>query len=352
MPQIRPRIRPLFPPLFPPLLRPRSRSLLRPLAAAAALSLAALGALSPAHAADAGRPVTLIVPFAAGGGVDGMGRLLAERLRADMPQGVVVENKPGASGMLGAQAVLRSAPDGTTLLLGSAGETAINPLVFKGKMQYQPDKDLVPIALIARVPNVLLANPKLPVANVEQLVAYGRAHPDKLTYATSGVGNPQHLNGELLQSLAGIKMVHVPYKGASAQLVDVASGSVDLTFVSLAGALPFIQSGKVKPLAVTSAKRASFAPDIPAIAETAGLKDYALENWFGVFVAAGTPSAVQQKLADAINRALRDEKFVASIRELGGEVQPMSQAEFSAFIKAQTGVFAKVVADGHITAEN
>ncbi len=324
---------------------------IRILAAAAALTIAAS---SPLHAADlpANRPITLIVPFAAGGGVDGMGRLLAERLRSELPQGVVVENKPGASGMLGAAAVVRAAPDGATLLLGSAGETAINPLVFKTKMQYQPDKDLAPIALIARVPNVLVANPKLPVASVEQLVAYGRAHPDKLTYATSGVGNPQHLNGELLQSLAGIKMVHVPYKGAAAQLVDVAAGSVDLTFVSLAGALPFIKSGKVKPLAVTSAKRASFAPDIPALAEYAPLKDYALENWFGVFVPAGTPPQVQQKLAAAIDRALKDEKFVASIRELGGEVQPMSQDAFRAFIKAQTAVFAKVVADGNITAEN
>lgn len=324
---------------------------IRILAAAAALAFAAS---SPLHAADlpANRPITLIVPFAAGGGVDGMGRLLAERLRSELPQGVVVENKPGASGMLGAAAVVRAAPDGATLLLGSAGETAINPLVFKTKMQYQPEKDLAPVALIARVPNVLVANPKLPVASVEQLVAYGRAHPDKLTYATSGVGNPQHLNGELLQSLAGIKMVHVPYKGAAAQLVDVAAGSVDLTFVSLAGALPFIKSGKVKPLAVTSAKRASFAPDIPALAEYAPLKGYALENWFGVFVPAGTPLQVQQKLAAAIGRALKDEKFVASIRELGGEVQPMSQDEFRAFIKAQTAVFAKVVADGNITAEN
>ena len=324
---------------------------IRTLAAAAALAFAAS---SPLHAADlpANRPITLIVPFAAGGGVDGMGRLLAERLRSELPQGVVVENKPGASGMLGATAVVRAAPDGATLLLGSAGETAINPLVFKTKMQYQPEKDLAPVALIARVPHVLVANPKLPVASVEQLVAYGRAHPDKLTYATSGVGNPQHLNGELLQSLAGIKMVHVPYKGAAAQLVDVAAGSVDLTFVSLAGALPFIKSGKVKPLAVTSAKRASFAPDIPALAEYAPLKDYALENWFGVFVPAGTPPQVQQKLAAAIGRALKDEKFVASIRELGGEVQPMSQDDFRAFIKAQTAVFAKVVADGNITAEN
>ncbi|WP_312996865.1 tripartite tricarboxylate transporter substrate binding protein [Achromobacter animicus] len=324
---------------------------IRTLAAAAALALAAS---TPLQAADlpGNRPITLIVPFAAGGGVDGMGRLLAERLRSELPQGVVVENKPGASGMLGATAVVRSAPDGATLLLGSAGETAINPLVFKSKMQYQPEKDLAPVALIARVPNVLVANPKLPVANVEQLVAYGRAHPDKLTYATSGVGNPQHLNGELLQSLAGIKMVHVPYKGAAAQLVDVAAGSVDLTFVSLAGALPFIKSGKVKPLAVTSAKRASFAPDIPALAEYAPLKDYALENWFGVFVPANTPPEVQQKLAAAIDRSLKDEKFVASIRELGGEVQPMSQDAFRAFIKAQTAVFAKVVADGNITAEN
>ncbi|WP_313700589.1 tripartite tricarboxylate transporter substrate binding protein [Achromobacter sp.] len=324
---------------------------IRTLAAAAALALAAS---TPLHAADlpANRPITLIVPFAAGGGVDGMGRLLAERLRSELPQGVVVENRPGASGMLGATAVVRSAPDGATLLLGSAGETAINPLVFKSKMQYQPEKDLAPVALIARVPNVLVANPKLPVANVEELVAYGRAHPDKLTYATSGVGNPQHLNGELLQSLAGIKMVHVPYKGAAAQLVDVAAGSVDLTFVSLAGALPFIKSGKVKPLAVTSAKRASFAPDIPALAEYAPLKDYALENWFGVFVPANTPPEVQQKLAAAIDRSLKDEKFVASIRELGGEVQPMSQDAFRAFIKAQTAVFAKVVADGNITAEN
>ncbi|EFF73532.1 Bug family tripartite tricarboxylate transporter substrate binding protein [Achromobacter piechaudii] len=321
-------------------------------ASALALSLATAVPATSAWAADASRPVSLIVPFAAGGGVDGMGRLLAERLRSEMPQGVVVENKPGASGMLGAQTVVRSTPDGTTLLLGSAGETAINPLVFKSKMQYQPEQDLVPIALIARVPNVLVANPKLPVADVKELVAYGRAHPDKLTYATSGVGNPQHLNGELLQSLAGIKMVHVPYKGASAQLVDVAAGSVDLTFVSLAGALPFIKSGKVKPLAVTSAKRASFAPDIPAVAEYAPLKDYALENWFGVFVAKGTPPEVQQKLAAAIDRSLHDEKFVASIRELGGEVQPMSQDEFRAFIKAQTAVFAKVVADGHIMADN
>ncbi len=310
--------------------------------------------MTAANAADAypSRPITIVVPFAAGGGVDGMGRLLAEKLRTELSQGVVVENKPGASGMLGAQAVVRAAPDGYTLLLGSAGETAINPLVFKNKMMYSPQKDLSAVTLVARVPNVLVANPNLPVSNVEQLLAYGRANPDKLTYASSGVGNPQHLNGELLQSLAGIKMVHVPYKGASAQLVDVASGNVDLTFVSLAGALPFIQSGKVKPLAVTSAKRASFAPDIPALAETPALKTYALENWFGIFVPAATPADVQEKLNGAIRRALQDEKLVAGLRELGGEAAPMSQAEFRTFITGQTATFEKIVTDGKITAEN
>jgi tripartite-type tricarboxylate transporter receptor subunit TctC len=298
------------------------------------------------------RPITIIVPFAAGGGVDIMGRLLGEKLRAELNQGVIVENKPGASGMLGAQTVVRAPPDGYTILLGSAGETAINPYVFREKMQYSPQRDLAPISLVARVPNVLLANPNLPIKNVEQLVAYGRANPGKLTYATSGIGNPQHLNGELLQSLAGIKMVHVPYKGASAQLVDVASGNVDLTFVSLSGALPFIKNGKVIPLAVTSKTRASFAPDIPALAEYPPIKAYALDNWFGIFVPVHTPPEVQARLNQALVHVLQDPALVASLREQGGESAPMSQAEFRDFLAGQYEVFAKIVNDAHITAEN
>ena len=222
------------------------------------------------------------MPFSAGGGVDAIARLLAEKLRDTLKQNIVVENKPGASGMLGAQYVAKAAPDGT-LLLGSAGETAINPYVYKGRMLYSPEKDLAPVTLVTRVPNVLVAGPSLQASSVAELVERARAKPGALTYATSGVGNPQHLNGELLQSLAGITMVHVPYKGASGQLADVASGNVDMTFVSYAGAAPFIQGGRVKALAVTSATRASFARDIPAIAETPGLSAYALENWFGLY---------------------------------------------------------------------
>ena len=225
-------------------------------ALAALLSSAAVFAADPALAQEyPARTITIVVPFSAGGGVDAMARLLAEHLRGTLNQTIVVENKPGASGMLGAQAVAKAAPDGYTLLLGSAGETAINPFVYKARMQYSPQKDLAPITAITLVPNVLVANPALPVKNIEELVTYAKKNPGKLSYATSGVGNPQHLNGELFSSLAGIQMIHVPYKGAAGQLVDVAGGNVDLSFVSLAGAAPFIKGGRLKALAVTSGKR-------------------------------------------------------------------------------------------------
>ena len=217
-------------------------------------------------------------------------------------------------------------------------------------MQYQPEKDLAPISLVTRVPNVLLASPTLPVKNVEELVTYAKAHPG-VTYGTSGVGNPQHLNGELLASLAGVKLSHVPYKGASAQLVDVASGNVNLTFVSMAGALPFIKGGRVKPLAVTSAKRASFAPYIPAIAEYAPLAAYTLENWFGLFAPAGTPADVQVKLNSVVNQVLRDPEVIRLLQEQGGEATPMTQDAFRDFIKTQTAQYARIVKSANITAE-
>lgn len=295
------------------------------------------------------RPITIVVPFSAGGGVDAVARLLGDRMRVALKQSVVIENKGGASGMLGAAAVAKAAPDGYTLLMGSAGETAINPLIYK-QMQYRPEKDLAPISLVTRVPNVLLASPTLPVKNVEELVAYAKAHPG-VTYATSGVGNPQHLNGELFASLAGVKMNHVPYKGASAQLVDVVAGNVNLTFVSMAGALPFIKAGRVKPLAVTSAKRATFAPDVPAIAEYAPLAAYSLENWFGLFAPAGTPADIQAKLNSVVNQLLKDPETIKLLQDQGGEAAPMTQDAFRDFIKTQTEQYARIVRSANITAE-
>jgi tripartite-type tricarboxylate transporter receptor subunit TctC len=314
--------------------------------------LAAWGLAPAAHAQDyPSKTITLVVPFSAGGGVDTVARLLAEKLRATLKQNVIVDNKAGGSGMIGALAVTKAAPDGHTLLLGSAGETAINAFVYKNKMQYQPAKDLAPITLVTRVPNVLVATPNFPASSIEELVAYAKKNPGKVSYSSSGVGNPQHLNGELLEELAGIHMVHVPYKGASGQIVDVVSGNVELTFVSYTAAKGFIKDGKVKALGVTSAKRASFDPSLPAIAEYKPLAKYQLENWFGLFAPAGTPEAIVQKLNAAVTQALKDPELAKRLQDQGGEPAPMTAQQFRDFIKTESAQFQRIVDIAKITAE-
>jgi tripartite-type tricarboxylate transporter receptor subunit TctC len=327
----------------------KRRQLSAQLLLAAVLSL---GISQPAQAQEfPSKPITIVVPFAPGGGVDIVARLLAEKLRPALGATVVVDNKPGASGMLGAQAVVKAAPDGHTLLLGSAGETAINAYVFKGKMQYSPSKDLAPITLVTRIPNVLVLRPDFPAKNVEEFLAHAKKNPGKLSYSTSGVGNPQHLNGELLEELAGLHMVHIPYRGASGQLVDVTSGVVDMTFVSYTAARSFIQSGKVKAIAVTSAKRASFAPELPALAETKQLSKYQLENWFGMFAPAGTPAPVINKINTAVTAVLRDPELAKRLRDQGGEPAPMTAQQFADFIKAESLQFERIVQTAKIVAE-
>lgn len=321
----------------------------------AAFALSTLTMLMhPASAQGAypGKPVTIIVPFSAGGGVDVMTRLLAEKLRASLGQTIVVDNKAGGSGMIGTLAVVRAPADGYTLLMATAGETAINPHVHKAKMQYAPQKDLAPVTLVVKVPNVLVVNPALPIRSMAELLAYGKANPGKLNYGTSGIGNPQHLAGELLSRTAGVPMTHVPYRGASNQLTDVAGGSIDMTFVSLAGAKPFIKDGRVRALGMTSAVRTPMAQDIPAIAETAGLKGYALENWFGLFAPAATPAPVVQKLNDAVRAALKDPDLIKRLQELGGDPSGLDPAAFGAFVKAESDKFKKIVDDAGITPEN
>ncbi len=297
------------------------------------------------------KTITIVVPFSAGGGVDTIARLLAEKLRVTLKQNIIVDNKAGGSGMIGAMAVVKAAPDGYTLLLGSAGETAINTFVYKNKMQYTPSKDLAPITLVTRIPNVLIVSPAFPAKNMEELVAYAKKNPGKLSYSSSGVGNPQHLNGELLEELAGIHMVHIPYKGAAGQLIDVVSGNVDMTFVSYTAARGFIKDGKVKAIAVTSAKRTSFAPDLPAIAEYKPLAKYQLENWFGLFAPAGTPEAVLQKLNTAVTQAIKDPELAKKLQDQGGEPAPMSTQQFRDFIKTESIQFQRIVDTAKITAE-
>ena len=319
----------------------------------AALTLAALTSAPLASLAQEfpSKPITIVVPFSAGGGVDTVARLLAEKLRTTLNATVVVDNKAGGSGMIGAQAVVKAAPDGYTLLLGSAGETAINPFVFKGRMAYNPAKDLAPITLVTRIPNVLVVSPKLPVKNTEELIALAKKNPGRMSYSTSGVGNPQHLNGELLEELAGVHMVHIPYRGASGQLIDVTSGVVDMTFVSYTAAKSFIETGKVKAIAMTSAKRMGFAPDIPALAEFKPLAKYQLENWFGLFAPAATPEAVVTKLNAAVGQALKDPDLAKRLRDQGGEPSPMSPQQFREFIQAESKQFERIVETAKIVAE-
>lgn len=315
------------------------------------LAVAAMAA-HPAMAQDyPSKTITIVVPFTAGGGVDTVARLLAEKLRASLKQNVIVDNKAGGSGMIGALAVVKAAPDGYTLLLGSAGETAINTFVYKNKMQYQPSKDLAPVTLVTRIPNVLVAAPNFPVKNVEELVAYAKKNPGKVSYSSSGVGNPQHLNGELLEEIAGIHMVHIPYKGAAGQLIDVVSGNVELTFVSYTAARGFIKDGKVKALAVTSAKRASFDPTLPAIAEYKPLATYQLENWFGLFAPSATPEPVLQKINAAVTQALKDPELAKRLQDQGGEPAPMSVQQFRDFIQSESKQFQRIVEAAKITAE-
>lgn len=323
------------------------RALCAAILAATALPFAA----AAQDAAYPSKPITLVVPFSAGGGVDVTARLLAEKLRASLGQNVIVDNKAGGSGMIGAVAVTRAAADGYTLLMGSAGETAINPHVYKSRMQYSPEKDLAPITLVVKVPNAVVVNPKLPVKTVAELLAYAKAN-GKVTYGTSGIGNPQHLAGELLEQLSGVPLTHIPYRGASNQLTDTAGGQIDMTFVSLGGAKPFIKDGRVRAIAVTSPTRSSLAPDLPAVAETKGLEKYALENWFGLFAPAATQPAVVQKLNAAVTQALKDPDLVKRLQELGGEPTPMEPAQFKSFVQGESARFAKLVADAKITPDN
>lgn len=323
----------------------------RRLCAAAALATALPLAAQAQDAAYPNKPLTLIVPFSPGGGVDVMARLLAEKLRAAFGQPVNIENKPGGGGMIGTVAVVRTPADGYTLLMATAGETAINPHVFKRKMQYAPDKDLAPITLVVKVPNVVVVNPGLPVKTMAELLAYAKAS-GKLSYGTSGIGNPQHLAGELLEQLSGAPLTHVPYRGASNQLTDTAGGSIDMTFVSLAGARPFMKDGRVRALAMTSPTRSQLAPELPAVAETKGLEKYVLENWFGLFAPAATPPAIVQKLNAAVTQALKAPDLVSRLHELGGEPTPMSPAQFRSFVQSESARFAKLVEEAKITPEN
>jgi hypothetical protein len=314
-------------------------------ALAATLSFAASCAVSQVFP---NRPVKLMVGYLAGGGVDITARHLAEALRDGLGQTILVENRAGASGMLAAQAVAKAAPDGYTLLLSASGEIATNPHLYKQKMQYDALKDLLPITNVVMMPNVLVVNADVPVTNVTELIAYAKARPGKLNFSSSGIGNPLHLAGELFNKMAGVEIVHVPYKGAAQQTADVAAKHITMTFASVAVVQPFISGGQVKPIAVTSKTRVAALPNVPPVADAPGMAGYQLVNWYGLFAPAGTPAEVVGKLNTEVTKVLRTPDFTAKMRAIGGEANPMTQQQFREFVASESATFKKVIEDAKV----
>jgi tripartite-type tricarboxylate transporter receptor subunit TctC len=316
-------------------------------ASAAALPLAS----ARAQRAWPDRPVKMLVGYAPGGGVDIVARLLAEPMRVALGQPVLVENRPGASAMIAAQAVARGANDGHTLLMAAAGEISVNPALFKSRMAYDPARELQPVALVAAVPSVIVTHPSVPARMPAELVAYAKANPGRLSFASSGIGNPQHLAGEMLNRMAGTDILHVPYRGAAPALTDVAAGRVSLNFSSLGPALPLIRDGKLRAIAVTSRERMPQLPEVQALAETPGLQDYDLVNWFGLFAPASMPALQVERLHDTVLAALRDGELAGKLADQGGLLRPMSVAAFRAFVAEETRKFTRIIDDANISPE-
>jgi tripartite-type tricarboxylate transporter receptor subunit TctC len=300
---------------------------------------AALSASPPALAqAYPSKPIKIIVPFAAGSATDLTARGLGAKLQDILKQPVVIDDKPGASGQLGASAVATSPADGYTLLMGTNTTNAANPALFK-KLSYDPEKDFVPIMRCVTGVNVLVVNNELPVKSVAELVDYAKKNPGKLNYAEASAS--QRLSAEMFNKLAGVKIERVPYKASPQALGDVISGQVQLMFPDLPQGLAQIQAGKVRGLGTTGPKRTTVAPDLPAIAEA--VPGYTLVYWLAVFAPAGTPEPIQKTLADAISEALKDPATAKAMTQGRMEISPLPLAQFAAYVKEQTAWWTKEI---------
>ena len=322
------------------------------LRAAASLSAAlAVSALHAAAAAEAypAKPVRFVVAFPPGGGTDIIARSIAQKLSERLAQQVVVDNRPGAGGNIGTDIVAKSAPDGHTLLMGSAGPLAINASLF-GKMPFDPIRDLAPVTLAASTPNVLVVHPSLRAATIEELIALAKARPGEINFASSGHGTPAHLAGELFNSMARVKMVHVPYKGAAPALADLLGGQVQLMFSTMPPALPHVKDGRLRALAVTSAKRSPAMPELPTVDEIA-LPGFEANTWHGVVAPAGTPTAIIARLNREIVSILHLPEVVERLSAQGAEPVGSTPEEFAAYIRSETVKWAKVVRESGAKAE-
>ncbi|MGE0802212.1 MAG: Bug family tripartite tricarboxylate transporter substrate binding protein [Lautropia sp.] len=292
-----------------------------------------------------GRPVRIIVPFPPAGATDLIARGLGQQLSEKWGQPVVVENRPGAASIIGIDAVAKAAPDGYTLLLGS-NTLSLNRLLYKS-LPYNVDRDIAPVVLMTRIPNLLVVNPEVPARDLQQFIALAKSKPGQLNYASTGAGAAPHLFTELLTSMADIKLTHVPYQGTTQAELDLVNNRVQAMVMNLTGALPSVQSGRLRALGVTTTKRAPLAPEVPSISE-AGLPGYEAVGWFGIATRKGTPPEIIDRLNTDINAVLRTESFRKLLAQYGGEVVGGTADEFLNYINAESDKWGKVVQSANI----
>src|SRR3954468_21496289 len=312
----------------------------------AALVFGFVAALAVAPKAEAAeyptRPIKLVVPYAAGGPTDVLGRLVAEYLGRDLKQVVFVENKAGAQGAIGAEAVARSDPDGYTLFVTAASIIVLNPMLYK-KLPYDPVRDFRMLALVTDLPVVMEVHPSVPARTVAEFVAYAKQNPGKINFGSAGTGGTIHLAGEMFKQMAGVDMVHVPYKGAGPALTDLLSGNIQVMFDTLSTALPPVKSGMLRALAVSSPQRIRDLPDVPTIAES-GYPDYRVSVWYGIAAPSKLPDDIAGKISASLDRALNDDAFRASLEKIGFPVfRPRSAAAITEFIDADRARWSGVI---------
>lgn len=293
------------------------------------------------------RPIHLIVPFAPGGGNDLLARIISQKFQESWGQPVLVENKPGAGGNIGADFVAKSKPDGHTLLLGTNTLT-MNPSLFR-QMPFDTEQDFAPVAMLATTPLMVLVNPSLPVKSIPELIAYAKRHPGALSYASTGIGTPHHLGTELFKTMSGVFMVHIAYRGSAFGLTDLVSGQVQVMWATVNVALPLVKSGKLRGLAIAEPRRLASMPDMPVVAET--LPGYEVSAWYAVFAPAGTPGDIVQKLSVELQRIYRLPDVKERLLPLGYEIATGSVEQLRSVIRSDLKKWAKVVKDAGIKPE-
>jgi tripartite-type tricarboxylate transporter receptor subunit TctC len=316
---------------------------------AGAFALAVLAPLAPAQEAYPSKPVRIIVPFAAGGVADLLPRIVGEKLTQKWGQPVVVENKVGAAGNIGMAEGARAAPDGYTLLLAPAGNLTVNPKLFPN-LPFDTYRDLTPVTLLAQSPNVLVVHPSVPAKSFQELIAYAKANPGKLNFASPGEGSGAHLAGELLKIEAGIDATHVPYKGIAPAVNDLLGGQVQMMFAGISTVLQHVKSGKLVALAIASPKRNPQLLDVPTVSES-GLPGFDVTSWYGIVVRAGTPPAIVQKVQRDMTEALQSAEVQSRLAALGLEPVGDTPSEFDALIKAETKKWGAIVEKAGIKAQ-